>query len=546
VERGGLVTRVIALAAAVAVALLAVGGAGGTNAQTPRAGGTIRFGDVGEEPACLNVLVARCHGTSPMLGYLAEKVLEGAFFTAPDFTSRPRLVTGVSFTKRPPFTLTYRIHPRATWSDGVPITSRDFVFTLRAQIARKALLFDFDRALVTKVRSVRAVDAKTVRVVLRSRDAAWPELFGYVLPRHALAGQNLANLWVDGIVDPRTGRPIGSGPFLVQRWERGRELTLVRNPRYWGKRAYVDRLVLRTGLGGEPLEMLQKGELDIVWEFFPGSVPPLRRAAGIRVHAAPTNRLDHFAIRVGPGGHPALKNKLVRRALAYGLDRDALVRQVLGPVAPGFTPSQSLLFLRPSPRYRASFGAYRRRPDEARRLLERAGCRRGADGIYVCAGRRLSLRFVTSAGIPPRAQMIMLAQAQLRQVGIEVLPLFAPQQAFIGQILARGEFDVTLFAWTLDPGGVGLNRIYGCGGADNFTGYCQRLVTRDLDQANRIFDASQQARVLARADQGLARDVPAIPIHQIPLPAAHTTRVRGFVLSPVNPLTTAENWWLAR
>jgi len=542
-----MMNRSLALAAAIAVSLLAVSGADGTNAQTPRTGGTLRFGDVAEEPVCLNVLVGRCYGTGPMLAFLAEKVLERPFMAAPDFTWRPQLVSGVSFTKRPPFTLTYRIHPRATWSDGVPITSRDFVFTLRAQIAHKTMLPPFDRALVAQVRSVRAVDAKTVRVVLRSRDATWRELFGHILPRHALVDQKLANLWVDGIVDPRTGRPIGSGPFLVQRWERGREITLVRNPRYWGKhRAYVDRLVLRTGLGGEPLELLQKGELDVVWDFFPGSMPPLRRAAGIRVYAVPTNRLDHFAIRVGPGGHPALKNKLVRRALAYGIDRDALVRQVLGPVAPGFTPSQSLLLLRPSPRYRANFGAYRRRPAEARRLLERAGCRRGADGIYVCAGERLSLRFVTSAGIPPRAQMISLAQAQLRRVGVEVLPTFAPQPVFIGQILPRGEFDVTLFAWALDPGGVGLNRIYGCGGADNFTGYCQRLVTRDLDQANRILDSRQQTRVLNRADRQLGKDVPAIPIHQIPLPAAHTTRVRGFVLSPVNPLSTAEDWWLAR
>ncbi|MEP7225284.1 MAG: ABC transporter substrate-binding protein, partial [Actinomycetota bacterium] len=111
-----------------------------------------------------------------------EKILEPAFFVGPDFSWRPRLVSNVSFTKKPPFTLTYRIHPWARWSDGVPVTARDFVFTLRTKIARKAELPDYEKPLVDRVRSVEAVDRKTVRVILRSRFAGWRGLFGNVLP----------------------------------------------------------------------------------------------------------------------------------------------------------------------------------------------------------------------------------------------------------------------------------------------------------------------------------------------------------------------------
>ena len=56
------------------------------------------------------------------------------------------------------------------------------------------------------------------------------------------------------------------------------------------------------------------------------------RSRGIRLVSPPSPSWEHFAIRIGPGGHPALRNKLVRRALAYGIDRTALVRQVLGSV----------------------------------------------------------------------------------------------------------------------------------------------------------------------------------------------------------------------
>ena len=356
--------------------------------------------------------------------------------------------------------------------------------------------------------------------MLRTRHAGWRALFGNILPRHALAGEKLGSIWADGIVNPKTGRPIGSGPFLVGRWERGEQLTLVRNPRYWGRRAYLDRLVLRFRVEGtEPVEWFRRGELDIAWGFpaAPPALAALRQERGLRLVTPPSPSWEHFAIRVGPGGHPALKNKLVRRALAYGIDRTALVRQLFSYV-PNHPSHDSVVIVRPSPHYRSNWSGYRHRPAEARRLLEQAGCRSGADGIYVCAGQRLSLRFVTSAGIPPRAQLISLAQAQLRQVGIEVVPTFAPPPVFLGQILPQGDFDVALFAWTGDPSGTGLDEIFGCGGTLNYTGYCQRLVTRDLDQANRILDASQQARVLNRADRQMAQDVPAPPA--LPDPAA--------------------------
>ena len=113
-----------ALTAALAAALLvAVPGAGGApGAETPRRGGTVVFGPAAFEPACLNPLVC---GYAPV----DQKVLTPAFAVAPDLTLKPMLVSGVDFTRRPPFTLTYHIRPEARWSDGVPVTARDFTFT---------------------------------------------------------------------------------------------------------------------------------------------------------------------------------------------------------------------------------------------------------------------------------------------------------------------------------------------------------------------------------------------------------------------------------
>ena len=193
--------------------------------------------------------------------------LRGAFKVGPGFTWQYDLVSDVDFTTRPPFTLTYRIRTEARWSDGVPITAQDFEFTHDTLLGlpeedRSGLGLEF-------VRRVTAVDAKTVRVVLRSRYGGWRGLFSRVLPRHALRGEDFSTVWLSGLSDPKTGRAIGSGPFLVGSWQRGRAVTFARNPRYWEPHtSHLDRIVLRfcESCGdpvAEQIEWLRARELDL-------------------------------------------------------------------------------------------------------------------------------------------------------------------------------------------------------------------------------------------------------------------------------------------
>jgi hypothetical protein len=137
-----------------------------------------RHARLGAEPPCVNPVNANC--VTPPPAYL-EKVLEPAFAFAPDATLRPQLVSGATFTKTPPFTVTFSIHADARWSDRVPVTARDFVFTHESIVGH---LPPESQGVHRLVRSVQRVDAKTVRVVLRSRTADWRTP---LLPRHAVA-----------------------------------------------------------------------------------------------------------------------------------------------------------------------------------------------------------------------------------------------------------------------------------------------------------------------------------------------------------------------
>jgi peptide/nickel transport system substrate-binding protein len=272
------------------------------------------------------------------------------------------------------------------------------------------------------------------------------------------------------------------------------------------------------------------------------------------VLAVPGPSWEHFQLRIGSGGHPALKRKLVRRALAHGIDRIAIARAHYGAIDARYPPSDSAVFPASSVHYRQNWRAYRYRPAEARPLLERAGCHRGADGIYECGGERLALRFLTTGDDPLRVRTIELVQDQLRQAGVEVRPVYATRTAFFNQILpaalaGTGEFDLALFSFVRGPDSPATSRvIYGCGGLRNYSGYCQRLVKREVDQASRILDEAKLARLLNGADTRLADDVPVIPLVERPLVAAFTTSLRSISLETrsFDPFANAENWWLAR
>jgi peptide/nickel transport system substrate-binding protein len=534
----------LAFAAVLGTAALAAAPAAGVPDQTPKRGGTVVVPG-GLEFACLNPFAACNLG---IRNSLLGQVLEGAFKVTPDLGYRPDLVSRADIVSRTPFTVVYRIRAEARWSDGAPITSSDFVFTHRIFRDHATSAPDDDRRPdYRRIRRVVRVDEKTARVVFRERFAEWRTLFEHVLPRHVLAGEDITAVWRTSIDDPKTGRPIGSGPFLIGTWERGRQITLVRNRRYWGGHtAYLDRLVatFSSPAVSGPVEALESGYRDVVALVGtdPSNVAGLHDLPGVTVRSAPAVVLEYLLLRVGPGGHPALGKRLVRQALVWGLNRTAIARVRSGDAR---LKSDSAVLATVSRFYQPTWSRYRFDPARARGLLEQAGCQRGADAIYVCDGERLSLRFVTTAGNPLRQQTLELIQAQLRASGIEARLSYAPNViSLIQNVLRSAAFDVAL----INFGGV-TDRISGpyCGGHDeNWTGYCSRLTNRDLVDADVSVDERQRARVLNRADAKLARDVPVIPLTALQYTLAYRSKIRDVIPNPVDPLWEAENWWLER
>ena len=432
------------------------------------------------EPPCLNFLVSPC----AEINLPIHAVLDGAYSSGPRFTFRPELVSHVDYTRTPPFTFTYHIRSEARWSDGVPVTARDFVFTHEA--IRKYSPPDWDNGHRTRVRSVRALDAKTLVVVLRSRFAFWRQLFNVVLPQHALRGEDLARVWLDRIDNPKTGKPIGSWPLprgalgARQAAHAGEEPSLLEATCVPG--AHRHSLCRRRWRN-------QRRRTDR------RSIPKGRRSTSlINRLASPISSLDFgrcpasaFASRSRPNGSTstfgvARADTRRSRAKSYAARSrmPSIASHSCGRCSARLPRGRNLwtarYFSAPAARTGPTGAATVTVPVRCAAYSSRRAAEGVSDGIYACAGRKLSLRFISRGAPPRRVQTLELIHAQLRQVGIEVVPSYVSPSAH-NQILASGDFDVTLFAWTSGAES-GDDELYGCGGAQNYTGYCQRLVTR--------------------------------------------------------------------
>ena len=94
-----------------------------------------------------------------------------------------------------------------------------------------------------KITAFNVVSPTEFQMVFKQVFAPFRELWAgastAVLPKHVLEGQNFNKVWNKCICDPKTGKPIGSGPMLVESFTPDQQVTLVPNPNYWGKKATV-------------------------------------------------------------------------------------------------------------------------------------------------------------------------------------------------------------------------------------------------------------------------------------------------------------------
>lgn len=421
------------MVAALASAALPACGGPGTRDATP--GAVARIAVINDP--ILNPVIAPDIGS-----VLVNKVIFPGL-VRPDEQLQPSPDLATSWSAAPDgLSYTFALRPGVTWHDGHPFTARDVKFTFDQILdvnSGSRLRSDF-----ATVAGVDVVDSLTVRFRLKEPFAPLLTLLGYnagILPEHLLRGTPLT----DAVAFNRS-KPVGTGPFMVDRVTPGATISLVRNPAYHGPRPGLDRLVFRVVPDvNAQVSQLRAGELDLI-TIEPANLASVEGADGIVVSVVPV--VQHWYVGFH-AGNPLFASPLVRRALGLAVDRDAIIAGVLRGHgdAPGGTIPVAL-----SGYFDSTTPPIPYAPDSARALLAKAGWRPGPDGkLRNAAGDRFTFELLVDKGNPTREQAALAVQQDLQKIGVDLSLHTMEFAALVRDRVLPGTYQAVLIWWTTPP-----------------------------------------------------------------------------------------------
>lgn len=365
-------------------------------------------------------------------------------------------------------TYTWHIAPDAVWSDGVPITGRDYLTgvqavarsakTLRASgfedIVGFAAYRDRTADTITGI-AVDPVDPKTFTVrFTRVFCPALASAFGPAagpLPTHVFAkylapGKGAA---IDDAVE-NTAPPVSSGPFRFSRWKRNDELVLDRNGAYFRGPPYLDGYVLKVVRDVTAMaSQLRTGEINLgVIE--PKDAEDMKKRDDLRIYTFQDLSYDYIGWNLRSSSVPALADKRVRQALAYGLDVDTVIQQAL--LGYGVRVYQHHLAQSWAAADVSQLQRYPYDPKRASDLLAEAGFTMGPDGYVRRDGRTLAITMMTNTGSKVRETMLRLAAEQYRRIGVKIIPELLSFDALFQTLSTRSrDVPAWITGWRLSP-----------------------------------------------------------------------------------------------
>jgi len=546
---------ILFVAGALALVASLVIGPSATAKPAQVSAGTVVIGH-DQEPAVLNPYITA--GNAYTTALAVNPVLAGGAIYNQKATLVPYLFDGpAKLVKSNPLTVTFKYKASAKWSDGKPVSGADFVTTYKTIMNPN---WDItSREGWQDIASIKA-SGKSVKVVWKKNKgyAAWDALTATSpMPTQSVTGQDFNKLWSDSIA-------VASGPYKFQSWQKGTQLTLVKNTAYAaGPKAKLDRVVFRyIPSTASMFQALSSGEIDETEPQPQLQIAQIQKDSRFKVQTGPGYFWEHMDIQFGPKGAPALKKAYVRQALIQGINR-AQIRQALY-ITPGLVANakalpvlQSHIFKPFEPYYEKNWAIWKFSQKNVIALLKKNGCTGGPSApsasnsaIWSCPSvGKLSFRFTTTSGNQLRALTFEIAQKQLKSVGIELVPRFGPSSQVFGQVLPSGDWDIFMFTWLGGPTSSATSfTTYGCGGDQNYMNYCNKKASALLSKAQFTPDPKTRAGLLNKGEKIMAQDVPSIPMYVRPGFLITNKKVTGAILNPTQQGSTwnVETWNVAK
>lgn len=311
----------------------------------------------------------------------------------------------------------------------------------------------------------------------------------------------------------------GTGPFILTEAVKDDHITLERNPEWWGKDQfgnrlpYVDKVVVRPITNSDVrLANLRTGEAQVANNIAGKDVASVKADPMLSYQEVP----GYEYLELRPNSRPGFvfNDRRYIKAVSMAIDRREILEKVffnIGTIGYGaIAPSHFA--------YDPNFKPFERPdPEGAKKLVAEVG--KG----------QLQFEFLVPSGDPQTLQLAQLIQAQLAKADIkaEIVQL---EFAQILQLEDRGQHKgLVLGRWSgrIDPDANIYDRVY-TGQRNNTTGYSNPEVDRLLDEQRMTYDLNRRRELLRRAEQIYAVDDPARVWYRFSMAMLVTNRrVRG-------------------
>jgi peptide/nickel transport system substrate-binding protein len=426
------------------------------------------------------------------------------------------------------FTLTLRQGTK--FSDGSPITVDDVKWSLDRARDPKNGTWNF---LLESIDAIETKGEDTVVLHLKHPDpslaAALAIFNSSIMPMKQFEA-------TPGATDADKAKafaehPIGSGPFVLDSWQRGTEMVLKRNPYYWqmgedGKPLpYLDELHFQIiPEDSTRILKLQAGEVDGA-EFIPyARVGELKGDPNLNMELFPSTKVTYLSLNIRPtlkNGKPnLLADERVRQALNYAIDKSALIKIVTFDVG---TPMRSYMSSS-TPLFHGDAPAYAFDLDKAKALLKEAGV---ADGAEVGA--------MALAGSADDTATLSTIQQMWAAVGVKLTIEQADNATMVSRYDAA-DFQVQTGYWTDDigdPTEITSYFAYFPTTESQHSGYNDPTIQDLYVKSQKETDKAKRAEMYRQIQDIYLKAAPIMFLYETPYAVALRKSVQGFVQIPL-------------
>jgi peptide/nickel transport system substrate-binding protein len=426
-------------------------------------------------------------------------------------------------------TVTYALNPKAVWSDGKSVTADDFISMWKALNGTNKAFAVISTTGYDKMESV--VQGKTkfdVIVTFKETYADWQPLFGSLKPASLTATPDaFNNSW-------KLAPSPTSGPFI---WDgvdnTAKTITVKRNPKWWGEKPYLDKIVFKQVPQAAQIDALLNGEIDYMdVSVDANAVKRVKADKGKKVRLDTNVSATFEHLTFGPF-NSVTSDVAVRQALALALDREQIAVAIQSPIVgkKNVAVLNNRIFMKGLYCNQDNSGSFGKRDlKAARALLDKAGWTVGSDGIRSKNGVRLTMTAKYPSGYDARRDIILLATAMAKEAGIELVPTLIPSaDYFVKHVTQPANFELAVFAWvgTAYPIASSPN-LYKTGSAQNFPKISSALVDSLGVRANQILALPKRCELMNQMDKELWKIMPSIPLYQRPNAVAVNTKLANF------------------